>query len=140
MPSNRSHTHAMLKKNIEGNDISNVTAYQLGITDRDGSDLIYLHRTRFFPLVSGSSSMFRSSLRSADQETISVITLDRIVREQQLLPPSVIKIDIEGGELYVLRGAREVLNTYHPILVMEFNGLEIFENVCYPKSRLATSP
>jgi len=133
-----SRTHAMLQKNIERNGITNIIAYQRGVTDRDGTAQIYLHRTRFFPLVSGSSSLFHSSLSSAGQETISVVTLDSILQEQQLLPPAVIKIDIEGGELYVLRGAREVLNTYHPILVMEFNGLEIFEDVGYARTDLLT--
>ncbi|MGH2496057.1 MAG: FkbM family methyltransferase [Ktedonobacteraceae bacterium] len=133
-----SRTHAMLLKNIGRNDITNAEAYQLGITDREGSAHIHLHRTRFFPLVSGSSSMFRSSLHSAGQETITVVTLDSLMREQHLLPPSVIKIDIEGGELYALRGAREVLSAYHPIMVMEFNGLEIFEDVGYTRADMLT--
>jgi FkbM family methyltransferase len=132
-----SRTHATLLKNIGRNGLTNAKAYQLGVTDRDGSALIHLHRKRFFNN-SASSSMFRSSLRSAGQEAISVVTLDNLVREQHLLSPSVIKIDIEGGELYALRGAREVLSTYHPIMVMEFNGLEIFEDIGYARADMLT--
>jgi FkbM family methyltransferase len=127
----------MLAKNIRRNGLTNVTTYQLGITDRKRSAIIHLHRKRFFAN-SASSSLFRSTLRSAGQETITVVNLDSLVGEQHLLPPSVIKIDIEGGELYALRGAREVLNTYHPIMVMEFNGLEIFQDVGYARGDMLT--
>jgi FkbM family methyltransferase len=130
-------THAMLAKNLGRNGLINVTAYQLGITDRQGSAIIHLHRKRFFAN-SASSSLFRSSIRSAGQETITVVSLDNLVRERHLLPPSVIKIDIEGGELYALRGAQEVLSTYHPIMVMEFNGLEIFQDVGYARGDMLT--
>lgn len=133
-----SRTHTMLAKNIGRNGLTNVTAYQLGITDRQGSALMHLHRSRFFAFTSGSSSLFRSTSHLAGQETITVVPLDSLVREQHLLPPSVIKIDIEGGELYALRGAREVLSTYHPIVVMEFTGLEGFQDVGYARGDLLT--
>jgi len=82
--------------------------------------------------------LFCSTSRLAGQETITVVSLDSLVREQHLLLPSVIKIDIEGGELYALRGAREVLSTYHPIMVMEFTGLEGFQDVGYARGDMLT--
>lgn len=40
-------------------------------------------------------------------------------------PPSCIKIDVEGSEYLVLRGAERLLGTHQPILVLETHGKEI---------------
>ena len=36
-------------------------------------------------------------------------------------PPDVIKIDVEGAELDAIRGARTLLRTYSPAVLMEVN-------------------
>jgi FkbM family methyltransferase len=41
------------------------------------------------------------------------------------LPIKLIKIDVEGAELEVLRGAEKVLKKWHPILVMEVHGFAL---------------
>jgi FkbM family methyltransferase len=43
-------------------------------------------------------------------------TLDEIVQEAQV---TLIKIDVEGFELEVLKGAKNVLNHFHPVLYVE---------------------
>lgn len=39
--------------------------------------------------------------------------------------PQLIKLDIEGGEYAAIQGARRLLSTHHPHLVIETHGLEI---------------
>ncbi len=130
-----SRTYAVLARNIERNGASNVTAYQLGVSDRQGSALIHLYRSRFFAFTSGSSSLWSDTkLRPAGQETISLVTLDSLARERRLPPPSLIKIDIEGGELYALRGARGLLRAHHPIIISEFTELDDLQDIGYTRA------
>lgn len=49
---------------------------------------------------------------------VEVVTLDAFV-EQQKVQPEVVKIDVEGFELKVLRGAITTLKKYNPIIFLE---------------------
>jgi FkbM family methyltransferase len=51
------------------------------------------------------------------QRTVPAITLDEIWRSRALRGPSVVKIDVEGDELAVLEGAREVLRSCQYMIV-----------------------
>lgn len=57
--------------------------------------------------------------RDGITETVQVRTLDDYVREKNIAACDFIKCDVEGAELLVLRGGRETLAKYHPILLME---------------------
>jgi hypothetical protein len=53
---------------------------------------------------------------------IHVVRLDDEIRDRQLPPPGFIKIDVEGMELEVLRGAPQTLQQYGPALYIELHG------------------
>jgi hypothetical protein len=48
-----------------------------------------------------------------------ITTLDRGIRECQIPLPTVIKIDVEGAEFEVLRGAANLLRDHTPVLIFE---------------------
>jgi hypothetical protein len=52
-------------------------------------------------------------------ETVDAVTLDDYVRERGLSRVDVVKIDVEGHELAVLKGAVATLGRYHPLLLVE---------------------
>lgn len=49
------------------------------------------------------------------------LSLDDFVRREGARPPDLIKIDVEGGELLVLKGAHQVLTTHRPAILLEFH-------------------
>ena len=55
-------------------------------------------------------------------EQVSVTTLDDDIRAAALPAPDLVKIDVEGGELAVLQGARHTLLECHPRLFLEMHG------------------
>lgn len=56
--------------------------------------------------------------------TVKVVSIDRLVSEKKLPAPDFIKIDVEGGEIKVLEGCREVISTHKPKLLIATHGPE----------------
>ncbi len=48
--------------------------------------------------------------------TVQTILIDKLIESKQLLPPDVMKIDVEGAELSVLRGSHQVIKEKRPII------------------------
>jgi FkbM family methyltransferase len=70
------------------------------------------------PSRSGISATLDLTVEAAVEEVeIEVTTLDKALPED--FRPALIKIDVEGGELEALLGARRVLSDGHPILALE---------------------
>jgi FkbM family methyltransferase len=57
----------------------------------------------------------------ADQSfTVAARTLDEVVSELALRKVDLVKVDIEGGELDVLRSAPKLLSTLRPLIIAEY--------------------
>jgi FkbM family methyltransferase len=66
-------------------------------------------------------------LRNTNQQRVTVRTVDEIVRQLSLTRLDFIKIDTEGFEDKVLRGATQTLNSLKPLFVqLEFNWHQMF--------------
>lgn len=90
------------------------------VADAPGRATIHLYSS------SGNNSLHQRTLpaghplrRTGDIE-VSVVRLDDLVGSEDFPPPTLIKIDVEGAELAVLRGARETLVRHRPVVVMEW--------------------
>ncbi len=107
-------TYLELVSNIKLNDARNIKPIQVALSDVSGESLIFYDEKE-----SGASS-FCNIRDSADALTLSVQTktLDSFVEERGVCP-DFIKCDVEGAELSVLRGSKEVLENYHPIIFIE---------------------
>lgn len=53
------------------------------------------------------------------EKEIKTDTIDNIVKKLSLKKLDFIKIDIEGGEYYILKGAEETIKRYHPMILTE---------------------
>jgi FkbM family methyltransferase len=81
-----------------------------------------------------SSSLFRptspqEAMGVRVKDTIEVATdrLDTQLRSEEVLRPSMLKIDVQGGELGVLQGASELLDVIDHIY-LEVSFIELYEN------------
>lgn len=62
----------------------------------------------------------------ADRDTVPTVTLDswNEARENPV-PPTFIKLDVEGGELAVLQGAERTISAYRPLLMVEVANVQL---------------
>lgn len=62
-------------------------------------------------------------------ERVHVVPLDTLVKKESLPPPGVLKIDVEGAEGMVLRGAAETIERHKPRMMIELHGLSTAREV-----------
>ena len=104
-----------LRKHIEWNGCHhNVVIREMACGSRTG-------QARFFAAhdgTAGTSSLLR--ILSAHQVTVPMVRLDDEIDSLGCWP-SLIKIDVEGGEMAVLRGAEALLRQHRPILLLSLH-------------------
>ena len=69
----------------------------------------------------GASGLVFDELAEGERIKVEVIPLDAYTNTFEELALSFIKIDCEGSELDVLRGARKIIQHYRPSLFIETN-------------------
>ena len=114
------HNFRLLKKNIEANSFSNVTALPQAVSDR----------AAHLSLVLSSVNFGQHHVRQIDElhlqpptqsVVVESITVDDLVRRHKLRP-DFIKMDIEGAECLAFKGMRKTLGDNYEVLILcEFN-------------------
>jgi len=102
-------SYRKLLANIELNNLNNVVAINKGAFDKDAKQGFYERTSR------GSSFIFESAL---PKKEVDVIKLDTLQKKQNLRKIDFVKMDVEGSELYALRGAKQVLQNFKPNLAI----------------------
>jgi len=107
-------TFEYLKNNIKINNIKNVKINDFGLSDAEGAFEFY-----YDPKLSGSSSL--KSLHESRKHEIVKCKLKRLDDLIINLTSRIdlIKCDVEGGELFVIKGALETLKKMKPVLFLE---------------------
>jgi len=98
----------MLKKNIELNGMSDkVSIYQCAVSDRNGSaELIVEHCSNYHRLVSSATMPAKDETQRINVQTVS---LDSFCKEHEIESADFIRMDVEGQEVEIIRGARDVI-------------------------------
>ncbi|AKJ27363.1 FkbM family methyltransferase [Caldimonas brevitalea] len=110
----------ILQANIELNDVANVTVVPVGLGDEDAD-------CRFVQNQSGNlgGSSFAGESARATAGRLRVLPVrrgDDVVQRLDLVRPvRLVKIDVEGYELRVLRGLQAVLDVDRPLVLFESN-------------------
>jgi FkbM family methyltransferase len=95
--------------------LSQVSVFKEALSDRIGKIAFYLHPT------SGMSNSLVNAWHDARTIQVSTLTLDAWTHDNAIGPLSLVKIDVEGAELLVLRGMQGILTAkIGPQLIFEF--------------------
>ena len=108
-------TYKHLSKNIALNGASNIFPFNLGLSDKEG------HITYYY-FAGGSVLASEKNLIgcSKAKETIcKVDTLNHFLSHQNINKLDFIKCDVEGAELFVIRGGIDIIKKFSPIIFME---------------------
>jgi FkbM family methyltransferase len=95
----------LIDKNLEANGCTNVTVLPVALGEEPGTAVIHLTPE----INSGASSLVVRQRFTQESETVEVTTLDDIVASTETGTADIVKIDVEGFEVQVLRGAHESL-------------------------------
>ncbi len=69
-------------------------------------------------------------LSDAGTVEVAMVSLDTAARAGQFPDPNLIKIDVEGAELGVLRGATQLLDRARPSILLATHGAEVHRQCC----------
>jgi FkbM family methyltransferase len=103
--------NSMLQRSIALNAYPNIKVLQLALSDADGIATLQIGST------SGAHTL-SPEFNGTRTVEVPTRTLDGIVAEQQLAAVDMIKIDVQGLELAVLRGAAETLRANPRIILL----------------------
>lgn len=108
----------LLQKNIRVNTLKNVASQSLAVTEVSGQ--AHFASKRFQP---GSLHRIDTSPKE-NTETVSGISLDDFCQMQNLWP-NLVKIDVEGAEMLVLKGMKGLLAKPSVQLLIEVHSTEL---------------
>lgn len=102
----------IFRKNIKLNNFENISLNKKGVGEEKGAFEI-----KFGNKKSGAS-IYVDEFNSDGKEEIQVLKLDDYCIENNIESIDILKIDVEGGELKVLKGAQNILSNSKKCLVI----------------------
>jgi len=100
-----------LREHVRLNDLANVDVLELAAFDRSGPVRFHADVDRLLGRV-----------HEEGEAVVEAVTLDDALARRLAPPPDLIKVDVEGGEAAVLRGAEGVLAEHRPVLIVSTHG------------------
>jgi FkbM family methyltransferase len=105
-----------LETNVHLNGLSNVRTYHAALSDGPGTGVLYHH-----PEGPNSFSLGPPDTGKSASEDVTLRSLDQVMPKELVPRIGLIKLDVEGAEELVLRGARYILAHSHPIVIFEMH-------------------
>lgn len=108
-----------LRRHVDLNNLRNVKVVQAAVAESQG--------TRRFSTFEGPFEGHLDDQGGIEVETVSV---DAVLDRGDGRPPNVMKIDVEGAELQVLKGATDVLASGRPVIFLATHGEDVHRACC----------
>lgn len=109
-------TVKQLRRNIYLNSAHRIEVFDIALSDNEGEVMLYCPKDE----THGHASMRNQGWRDPDTYTIPTRRLDDVLPEN-IEQIDLIKIDVEGSELFVFRGGVETIKRFKPAIIMELN-------------------
>lgn len=112
-------TFNILSKNLTLNKSSNVKTFNIGIGEKDEENILFLNQNKgdaenfIIPNEIKSETLFESNF-----EKILIKTLDNFYENKILTNVDFVKIDTEGYEYFVLKGAKKLIQANKNIVIL----------------------
>jgi FkbM family methyltransferase len=107
-----------LRCNVALNEFQNVTINEVAVADSRGEQLLYCTD----PGSPGTNTIMNPVEQPCTTSKVRTVTLDDYLAERGVSDVDVMKLDVEGAELLVLRGAERLLRGPRaPVLLLEVN-------------------
>lgn len=128
-PANR-----LLSANLRDNGIDWVTVVPLALCDREGPmPFLGQEASTLGRLAITVASGAVDAITASSSQQVDATRLDTWIEQVEagqrlgvnLRPPDLVKIDVEGAELAVLRGARRTIRSHRPTLLIELHGTNL---------------
>lgn len=125
-----------LFENISLNNFSNISINQFGLSNKNEKLPIYTSENKLLHsgVHEGLSSIYKTDDRSILEEVVDIKVFD-IEYFDKIQKLDFVKIDIEGAELYCLKGMEKSINKFRPQILIEIND-ETFRAAGYTKREL----
>ncbi|MHA2336197.1 MAG: FkbM family methyltransferase [Candidatus Hodarchaeales archaeon] len=107
-----------LLKTIKLNKLKNIKVFPYAVADKTG-----------FSWFQEGSSVAEGKLDSGGTLKVPMIALDTFI-EKNKIEPNLLKIDVEGAELLVLKGGKNYLLKNKPLLLIETHG-DVIKKECF---------
>ncbi len=116
------YARSILRRAVRFNRLAHVRIHAFGLSDEPGERLLTTPIKRSGAAGFGTASLVDGALAAAGiAEPVALRRLDDVVLELGLRRLDLIKADIEGWEMHLLRGARHCLERLRPALFLELS-------------------
>lgn len=118
----------VLKETLAYNNLTNIRLHRVALGQACGEMTLHVPKGNF-----GAGSLVRKKGGANDVHAVSIMPLDEVVAREGITKIALIKIDVEGFELEVLKGAQRVLSELRPDAIL-------FESNDMPQDGSTTTP
>lgn len=111
----------LLEANCRRNKFNNIIIQKVALSDSNGYQDFWMGGEDMLgSLKKENTSRFSKKIKSI---RVKINTLDTFFKERKIKKIRLIKIDAEGSDLQVIKGARSILKKFSPYLIIEVFGL-----------------
>lgn len=108
-----------LRQHVLINKCYNTCVFDSAVSDMDGIASFV-----------GTGNRCMGHLSPSGDQIVNCVSLDRFVSDERCPAPSLMKIDVEGAEPAVLKGAHKILREAKPIVLLATHGPEVHRACC----------
>lgn len=108
-----------LRRHIEINGYENIKAFDVAVSDKEG-----------FSFFSEGDYAATGYLSDGGKIKVKTMSIGNWIEDKKLPIPNILKIDVEGAESLVLKGAFPVIKEFHPLIFLSLHSEEA-KNDCF---------